>query len=131
MDPRNRRHRNIVAITVCVAASFVSLSARGQSFDVISKPYDVARSLLIRSGFEPIKLKHDESVDLFCGDDFCKLNPEVLNCAGTGLNPCMFVYLSKNKKGYFIVDTHGEARLTVTGTHWARDYEVKDIQQRK
>ena len=69
----------------------------------VSKPYDLAISTLIKSGFRPVVLKHNEDLhsddgELFCGDDFCKRYPEVLNCTGTGLNPCRFAYESADKK---------------------------------
>lgn len=81
--------------------------------DLVSKPYDVARALLLRSGFKPVPLKHNEDlhsdeVDYFCADGFCERYPEALNCTGTGLNPCMFVYASTDKGRYFIVVTRGE-----------------------
>ena len=123
-------HRQITAMTICAVAMFAGLSVWGQDFDLRSKPYDAARSSLTKSGFKPVALKHNNE-DYFCVDGFCEKYPEAINCAGTGLSPCRFAYFSSEKKKYFIVDTHGEIRLTVTGAHWARDYEIEEIRRRQ
>ena len=124
------RPTKLAAIAFCAAFLFESAQAGDQTPDLRSKSYDAARALLLKSGFGPVALKH-HSDDYFCEDGFCKRYPEALNCAGTGLSPCQFVFSSKDKKGYFIVDTQGETRLTVSGSHWAQGYHKEDFEQRK
>jgi hypothetical protein len=112
--------------TLIMAATLAYPDSYGE---LVSKSYTSVRSALISHGFQPIRLKHDESVELFCYNDFCKRYPEALNCAGTGLNPCTFVYFLKTKRKYLIVNTHGEVALTVTGLHWAKWYELQEIKK--
>lgn len=123
-------HKQLTTMIICMAIFGGGPQAWGQDLNLRSKSYDAARSLLLKSGFKPVALRHNAD-DYFCLDGFCKKYPEALNCSGTGLSPCRFAYLSSEKKKYFIVDTHGEIRLTVTGSHWARDYEIEEIQHRQ
>lgn len=121
----------LVIYLIFSAVIFAVPTYAGPANWAISKSYNYVRSELIRRGFRPTALKHDKNIDIFCYEGFCARYPEVLNCTGTGLNPCMFVYELSSGGKYLIVDTHGETRLTVTGVHWARQYELQDILRRK
>ena len=119
----------MIAIVLCVLALLGTQAAQGQEMKLRLKSYEAAKSLLIKSGFKPVPLKHNKDTDFFCEEGFCQKYPEAINCSGTGLSPCRFVFFSKEKNAYFIVDTRGETRLAVTGTHWAHGYELADIRE--
>ena len=53
--------------------------------------YAKARAKLIRAGYRPLQLQHDER-DLFCEKDFCQRFPEAIECADGEANPCEYVF---------------------------------------
>jgi hypothetical protein len=44
----------------------------------------------------------------------------VIDCAGTGVRPCMFAFERKSDRKRLVVTTYGEltSRLMVSGTAW-------------
>jgi len=120
-----------LALAICSVVLLAAVSVNAEPTNgLVSKPYEIVRKELMRRGFRPLMLKHDQQTDLYCYEGFCSRYPEVMNCPGTGLNPCQFAYIFSASKRYFIVDTHGETRLSVTGVHLAHDYELRDLKER-
>ena len=91
------------------------------------QPYETVRIELIGHGYQPVHLKHSKSDSLCQGSGVCERYPEVIDCAGTGVNPCSFAFTRMRDRKYFIVFTHGEERLIVDQMLEATENEVKDI----
>jgi hypothetical protein len=117
-------------MSIVVAAVAMSSHARSpKQFD--HRPYDEVRAELIKSGYRPVRLKHDAS-DLFCrADNFCGRYPEVLNCDGTGINPCVFAFIRPASRKYIAVITYGEVRLKVSDVRAPSIDDMQIIQQRQ
>jgi hypothetical protein len=122
--------RFIVSICCYAAILLVPMVGRTAPLNgLVGKGYEHVRSQLLRNGFRAARLKHNSEVDLFCYAGFCKQYPEVLNCAGTGLSPCEFVFVRQNDQRHLIIDTRGEEHLIVTNVHWAHDYEIREVRR--
>jgi hypothetical protein len=59
------------------------------------------------------------------GKKFCRDHPEVLQCSGTGLGFCDFMFFDRARRKYVVVTTYGEERLRVHSISYAtkRDME--------
>lgn len=59
------------------------------------------------------------------GKEFCRDHPEVLQCSGTGLGFCDFMFFDRARRKYVVVTTYGEERLRVHSISYAtkRDME--------
>src|SRR5262249_33154762 len=86
--------------------------------------YKAMRADLIERGFTPVTQKHEEPNEM-CGTqdgepDLCVLYPEVVDCAGSGVRPCNFLFERKADRKRLTVTTHGElaSKLTVDAVAW-------------
>lgn len=101
----------IMAFGLCapLLASQAEMASRGQPH----RPYQAVRAELIRRGILPLNRRHAAD-DPLCADGFCKKYPEVVDCAGTGLSPCLFAFKAKGANRYYAVTTVGELHPMVT-----------------
>ena len=77
------------------------------------KTYGYAKSWMIKSGFVPVKFRHPEPISPCPGDQSCDLYPELLDCSGTGLAFCEFVFFSPSHRRHVVIVTYGEVRARV------------------
>jgi hypothetical protein len=82
-------------------------------------PYPQARASLVAAGYVPVKV--------LSGNDSCEWNNDVcarfnenLNCAGTGLAPCIFLFQDRVSRRYHIVATIGDFERTKAGLNFDR-----------
>ena len=99
-----------------------------QGAPVAGRPYEAARRALKKSGVQPVALKHD-TTSIICDDDFCRENPEVIDCSTDHLGDCTFAYLDTSSRTYLIVETHGESDLTVDDVVVADANEIARIER--
>ncbi|MBW8879929.1 MAG: hypothetical protein JF615_00505 [Asticcacaulis sp.] len=108
----------VIAMTLPPAAAFAGDT-------IIGKSYGAAQAELRGRGLVPVKVMY-HPIPETCDEGFCETYPEVYYCSGTGTNPCLFVWKTKNGQ-YKIVQTHGELRLTVERYRDAEPAEMKDF----
>lgn len=87
------------------------------------KSYDDARAELKRLGFEPVAFTCTAE-DALCDDSYDHIQdkyPELVDCAGTGLHPCLFAWHKPEGDRYLKVNTTGEEIFTVSAVEpWSR-----------
>ncbi len=103
-------------------------AAWDQAASVAGRPYEAARSALKKSGVQPVRLKHDNS-SIVCDDDFCRENPEVIDCSTDHLGDCTFAYRDTRSQTYLVVQTHGDDDLTVDDVVMADANEIARIER--
>ena len=100
-------------------------SATPSAFPTIKvpQPYSSARPLILAMGWKALSYERGGEKDP-CDtmQDICRRFPEVVSCAGTGLNPCKLAFIAPD--GRFIVgQIEGEDpdTMTLTGLVWANE----------
>lgn len=95
--------------------------------------YTSVRQVLIKSGYQPLSLKHGDD-DYFCGsDDLCRTYPEVLSCAVAGAPACRMAFFNSAERKYLLVLTNSDrtpAMMAIARMD-ATDYDIADIKQRQ
>ena len=88
-------------------------------------PYAEARAKLIAEGFSPLAQPRTGD-EIFCGADggeadLCLLYPEVQDCAGSGVRPCLFIFERRADGRHLEVATYGEltSEVRVKRVAWA------------
>jgi hypothetical protein len=72
----------------------------------VGTPYERVRAELVRTGWKPVR--QTESCGMVCEGHRRAGWPETLDCADTGLAPCVFVFRHGSGKALEVV-TRGEA----------------------
>jgi hypothetical protein len=121
--------RFVLSLLAVIVLAVAAPAAAKPAVKIAQRPYDHVRAELSRNGFRPVRLKHNRS-DLLCDDGFCVRYPEVVDCAGTGIRPCLFAFVRTADHKYFMVGTHGEDRLIADRMWPARDMDIHDIRAR-
>jgi hypothetical protein len=126
--------KTVAGVSALIAVS-VLLSAAGPVSirpDLDNRPYGAARKELIKSGFRPVPIKHSRAEgEDWCGfHEACTAYPETLNCAGTGMAPCLFAFQRASDRMYVVVGTVGE-RAKVISVSIAKPYQRTEILRRK
>ena len=115
----------LCAFAILVASSAFAKPHRSET------TYEEERSALLKQGLQAVPLTHDAS-DLVCAsDDFCKRYPEVIDCAGTGVNPCLFAYFRPRDREFLVVETYGEEPIMFKAIRPATVDEVETIKQQR
>lgn len=120
-----------------IVATLLAISLAGPSWGQPSasapphfakgSPYKSARAALIGMGYAPLAQQHPRP-SYYCGTnaeepgepDLCAIYPEVVDCGGTGIRPCLFLFERKSDRKRLAVTTYGEltSRLMVLRTEW-------------
>ena len=78
-------------------------------------PYPIARQQLLSQGFDPVPIvdrgQHNPTCDYADPDPMCRTYPELLNCSGTGLGYCEFLFRRRADGKFWIIVTKGDAGL--------------------
>jgi len=127
------KHLSFVALAVGLSGfATAGVTHAGAAWDqapsVAGMPYDAARRALRKSGMQPVTLKHD-AMSIVCDDDFCRENPEVIDCSTDHLGDCSFAWLDPRSKTYLVVETHGDGDVTVDDVVMADAGQIARIEQ--
>jgi hypothetical protein len=127
------KHLLFVALAVGLGGSGVAGAGHaGAAWDqapsVAGMSYDAARRALRKSGVRPVALKHD-TMSIVCDDDFCRENPEVIDCSTDHLGDCSFAWQDPRNKTYLVVETHGDGDVTVDDLVVADADQIARIEQ--
>lgn len=70
--------------------------------------YASAREMLRAQGYEPLVFPRGGPWDPCTNDAICRAYPEILDCSGTGFNPCRFAFRAP-QGGYLVGISSGES----------------------
>lgn len=101
----------VLAATLALCALVAGEADAAPLTRLVGKPYDTARSGLVRAGYRIVRFQRGADF-VPCPDDpsRCERYPEAINCSGTGLAFCQFAWFDKMHHRYLIIATHGEER---------------------
>ena len=110
------RYLALAALTfaLCVAMAPWSADAKAARPHIpAGASYESARQRLVQQGFDPVRILDRGAGNPTCDpvgtNAMCRAWPELLNCAGTGRNPCEFLYRRRADGKFWVVVTYGEA----------------------
>lgn len=115
----------ILRFTLFFAALFSNAYAAKPLPNLRDIPYPAARSKLASLGYAPIRVTR-RALWMGCpyADD-CRRYPELLQCSGTGIALCDFVFRKRQTGRYVLVTTYGEEQRRVHSLSYARRYDME------
>lgn len=115
----------ILRFTLLVSALFSNAYAAEPLPNLRDIPYPVARSELAALGYAPIRVARRASWMGCPYPDDCRRYPELLQCSGTGIALCDFVFRKRRTGKYVFVTTYGEELRRVHSLSYARRYDLE------
>ncbi|UPT63428.1 MAG: hypothetical protein M0D54_02365 [Hyphomonadaceae bacterium JAD_PAG50586_4] len=75
--------------------------------------YTTARQALTSAGYQPLTFPRQACIG---SPEICEAYPEIVDCSGTGLNPCRFAFRAPDG-GFIVGVAQGESldHMTLTG----------------